>query len=345
MTLRGAILGFGKVAEKAHAPAFLARASEFSIDAIAEPGAERRAAAAALFPGARLYASPEELLQRETRLDFVDIATPPHLHAKLALQGLQRRMNVLCEKPLSLNFKDFESLKAQAAGQGRSVFTVHNWKQAPIFAKAAEILGSKALGEIRHAELHVLRDKPAASADGDWRTNPSLAGGGILVDHGWHAFYLLTSLLRQEPRMVTCRLQIPPQTGAEEEAALLIELATASAVVFLTWRAGHRSNWALFVGSRGTLELRDDRLELRLAGGASETFEFAEKLSAGSAHAEWFQAMLDPFRAEIEDPRQRGQNLKEAEACLQLLSHAYQSHRLGGKSVPLPVPAGKLLVS
>ena len=341
---KGALVGFGEVAEKAHAPAFAALGADFEIAAVADGSPARLERARAFFPQAALYAGFDELLQKESRLDFADIATPPHLHAKLAQLALQHRLHALVEKPLSVNARDLESLKALASSQNRSLFTVHNWKHAPLYLKAAEIVASKVLGDLHHAELHVLRDKPASGAEGTWRVDPSLSGGGILVDHGWHAFYLLAALLGQEPRAVTCRLQMGPRTaGAEEEATALIEFSPATAVLHLTWRAGFRSNWGLLIGRKGTLEMRDDRLLLQTREGVSEVFEFPEKLSASSAHQEWFKSMLSDFKAELVNPKVRGRNLKEAEICLGLLTHAYQSHRLGGKSVSLPAPAGRLL--
>ena len=52
----------------------------------------------------------------------------------------------------------------------------------------------------RTVRLHrVLRTKPAVSAiPGDWRKDPAVSGGGILVDHGWHNFYLMRRLLGDE---------------------------------------------------------------------------------------------------------------------------------------------------
>jgi predicted dehydrogenase len=71
---RGAIIGFGNVAEKGHLPGWL-DATDFEIVAVADPAPQRRAQAAKLIPGARTYAEYDELLARESP-DFVDIASP-----------------------------------------------------------------------------------------------------------------------------------------------------------------------------------------------------------------------------------------------------------------------------
>ncbi|MCX5787633.1 MAG: Gfo/Idh/MocA family oxidoreductase [Elusimicrobia bacterium] len=338
MALSAALVGFGQVAEKAHAPP-LSRSKDFSVVAVADEDPERLALAAAAFPSAHTYGSLESLLRGEPHLDVIDIATPPFLHAKQVVAALQHRCHVLCEKPLTFNLKDFESIRAQAHAQERTVFTVHNWKYSPLFLKVLELADAGEIGAINHVELHTLRNQPASNAPGaagTWRTNRVMSGGGILIDHGWHNFYLLQSLLKQEPRMLSARLDVPSYGGVEEQATCFIEYPAATALVHLTWHAPYRSNWGVVYGAQGTIEMRDDHLLVARAGREPERFQFPEKISQGSAHPDWFATMLEDLRDEIQKPRLRNRNLREAEACLTLLSHVYQSHRLGGKSIVLP---------
>ena len=337
--LKLALVGFGQVAEKAHAPA-LRESKDFSVAAVADEDPARLALAASIFPGTHTYGSLEALLRGEPHLDVVDIATPPYLHAKQVVSALQHRCHVLCEKPLVFNLKDFESIRAQAHAQERAVFTVHNWKYSPLFLQTLQIIRAGELGTVHHVELHTLRQQPAANAPGaagTWRTDRTMSGGGILIAHGWHNFYLLQGLLQQPPRMVSARLNVPSFGGVEEEATCFIEYPGAGALVHLTWRASHRANWGVVYGSQGSIEMRDDHLLVTRAGQPEpQRFEFARKISLGSAHPDWFATMLDDLKAEIQKPKLRNQNLREAENCLTLVSHVYQSHRLGGKSIVLP---------
>ncbi len=332
--LKVALVGFGQVAEKAHVPAWK-ESKDFSVVAVADERAERLALAREYFPGVRPYPSMETLLRAESHIDLVDIATPPFLHAKQCVLALQHRCHVLCEKPLALAMQDFESIRAQAQAQNRMVFTAHNWKYSPLYLQAAQLLRAKAIGALTHVELHTLRSQPAPGV-GSWRLDRIASGGGILVDHGWHNFYLLHTLLEQEPRTISARLQIPRYGGVEEEATCFIEYPQVSALLYLTWRSPYRSNWGIFYGQQGSLEMRDDLLLLTRGEGETQRFEFAQKLSQGSAHPDWFQTMLEDVRSEIQKPKLR-RNLREAGVCLAMLSHVYQSHRLGGKSVALPL--------
>ncbi|MCX5783544.1 MAG: Gfo/Idh/MocA family oxidoreductase [Elusimicrobia bacterium] len=161
MKYRGAILGFGQVAEHAHTPAFLKMREHFEIIAVADENRERRNIARRIFHDASFYSSLDELLKGEPALDFIDVSTPPLFHTEQVCRALKRRVNVLCEKPLALNFKDFSKIKALAEKSGLCVFTAHNWKKAPPILKALELVNKGFIGDVFHAELHVLRKQAA----------------------------------------------------------------------------------------------------------------------------------------------------------------------------------------
>lgn len=285
-----------------------------------EPSAERRAAAARALPSAKVYATLDELLSAEKALDAMLVCSPPKYHADAVLAGLRAGLHVLCEKPLTLDAAAFAAIRAEAAARARCAFTVNNWAYSPQWARLLDEASSGRLGAIRHASIRVLRTKPSVSAlPGDWRKDPAVAGGGVLVDHGWHNLYLMRRLLGPELDLASTVLQ--PSGAVDEVADLLLRAPGASGAIHLSWRAGERSNSAFVAGERGTAELRDDVLILK-SEGVEETVRFPEKLSAGSAHPEWLAAMWPAFEAECAG-RGRGDNLAEAGFCLGAIRAAY----------------------
>jgi len=86
--LKGGMVGFGFIASSGHFPAYAAR-KDVEIVAFADVCPARLDAARALAPGARFYATHEEMLAGEKALDFVDIATPPAFHRDVALAALR----------------------------------------------------------------------------------------------------------------------------------------------------------------------------------------------------------------------------------------------------------------
>ncbi len=285
-----------------------------------EPSAERRAAAARALPAARVYAALDELLSAEKSLDALVVCSPPKYHAGAVLAGLRAGLHALCEKPLTLDAAALEAMRAESTARGLCVYTVNNWAYAPQWSRLLEEAAGGRLGAIRHAEIRVLRTKPSASAlPGDWRKDPAVAGGGVLVDHGWHNLYLMRRLLGPELELVSSVLQ--PAGSVDEIADLLLRAPGASGAIHLSWRAGERSNSAFVAGEMGTAELRDDVLVVK-SDGVEESVRFPEKLSAGSAHPEWLAAMWAAFEAECAG-RDRGRNLAEAAFCLRAIRAAY----------------------
>jgi predicted dehydrogenase len=335
LPLKGAIIGFGKVAEKAHIPA-LAADHRFQITAVADPAAERRQQAQAILPQARLYEDAGQLLAGETGLDFVAICTPPRDHTPLALAALRRGLHVLCEKPLTLEFDNFRSLKEAALQADRALVTVHNWKFAPLLAQAAGLVRSGLVGELKMVEWEVHRTSGGGGGLTNWRQEGGQALGGILIDHGWHAFYLLMLWAGAIPTAINSRLAFEDErNGIEHEAEVGLRFPASQARLFMTWRAGERRNLGRLSGEAGEILMADDRLVIAPVNRPEETRSFPAKVSAGSHHPDWMGGVLHEFLEEIADPGRRGRNLREAELCARLIGLAYLSHQQGGSWVDL----------
>ena len=271
-------------------------------------------------PGVRLYEGTAELLSSERELDALIITTPPSFHADAVLDGLRAGLHVLCEKPLTLDPQAFAEIRSESESRDLAVYCVNNWAFSPQWARLLETASSGSLGPIRHAEIRVLRTRPSISAlPGDWRKDPEVSGGGILVDHGWHNLYLLRRLLGPGARLVSAVLM--PDGAVDEVATALLAAPGATGVMHLSWRASERSNTAFVAGEKGTAELRDDVLVIR-ANGTEETIRFAEKLSGGSSHPEWLTAMWPAFEAECAGVK-RGANIAEASFCLDAIRESY----------------------
>ena len=320
---RVALVGFGAIAENAYLPAL--GALGVSIKAIAEISPTRRAAAERLCPTARVYADQSALLLSEKDIDAVIVTTPPSTHAAAVLAGLRAGLHVLCEKPLTLDPEAAMEMAAEVDEHDRCLFSVNNWRHAPALSRLIEICGSGRLGRIRHAELRVLRTKPSVSAlPGDWRKDPAIAGGGILVDHGWHALYLMRQILGPQTRLESCVLL--PEGQLDEVASLLLCAPGSSGFIHLSWKASERSNAVLVLGEKGSAELRDDVLTVR-AETPEEVVRFSQKLSEGSAHPEWLIAMWPEFESECFGG-QRGVNFSEARFCLDTIRTAYSKREI-----------------
>jgi predicted dehydrogenase/phosphatidylglycerophosphate synthase len=332
---RVAILGFGHVAEHGHLPAWLRR-DDFRIVAVADVDATRRARAAELLPGARIHDDSGVLLARES-VEVVDICTPPALHAPLAALAARAGCHVVCEKPLATSTAELAPVVRAAAEAGVALYTVHNWKHSEQFLHVAALAAERPLGSLRHVRIETVRSGRAVTVGPDWRGNARLAGGGILLDHGWHALYLLLALAAEAPSSVRAETNRLRYTGSdvEDTARCWIQFPSVTGEIHLTWAGAERHTRWVLECTGGRLILEDDRGEMR-NGGSHRALRFSGSLSAGSHHPDWFNAVIDGFAVEIADAARRDANLAEAIRVLELTELAYASAARGGETLAVP---------
>ena len=193
-----------------HLPGWLER-PDVEIVAVSDMRPAQRAVGAERLPEAHWFDSAESLLT-DTRLDFVDICTPPSSHAPLIRAALDRGVHVLCEKPLVRSADELASVTERARASGCVLHTVHNWHHAPIVRLAADLLRAGEIGRPTRVEWQTLRTRPAAGGSSpadNWRLDPAVAGGGVLSDHGWHVCYVIQRWLQARPLAVRARSRPP----------------------------------------------------------------------------------------------------------------------------------------
>jgi predicted dehydrogenase len=334
--MKGAIVGFGFISAKGHLPAYQKR-DDVEIVAFADVCPARLEAARAASPKARFYETFEELLASERELDFVDIATPPAFHARIALAALARGVHVLCEKPLTTTVAEARSLVDAARAHRRVVFPAHNYKHAPVVKFAQEVIRSGRIGTVRAVTLNTFRTTHAKGVKEwktDWRRDKTLAGGGIAMDHGSHSFYLTFAWLGSLPTHVTAKtLTLDRQWDTEDNLNCVLTFPTGFAHTFLTWTAGVRKVVYTLQGTEGALVIDDDDWELTAKGEVSRGVIESDWMDA--SHTRWFNSLFDQFREAVSKGDFVNRELREAVACIQIIETAYRSSAEGCRELPL----------
>jgi predicted dehydrogenase len=328
--LRGALIGFGNVAAQAHLPGWQSR-NDVAIVAATDVLSTRRDAFLQACPEGRWYESVGDLLSSET-LDFVDVCTPPSSHAALIKRALQADLHVLCEKPLVTRPEDAQLIAAAAASAGRVVYTVHNWLKAPMCLKISALLAEGAVGRTRSIRWQTVRTRPALAfttgGRANWRLDRAIAGGGILLDHGWHALYCMAHWAGS-PRAVAALLENRRfrESPLEDTATLNLDLISGSGHIYLTWAGEERSNSIEIEGEHGHIDAAGERIMLTTRSG-KQHWSCPPSLSEGSHHRDWFIRVAEDFRVAIRDG-DKG-NVDDAVLCAQLIDLAQRSSALGG---------------
>jgi predicted dehydrogenase len=352
--LRGAIIGYGFVSANGHIPAYLKRTQDkgdVQIIAVADICPARRSLAREALPQARIYSDYRALLDTEaSKLDFVDICTPPRDHAAIAHAALVCGLHVLCEKPLTCTTEEARSLLHHASIAQRVLFPCHNYKHAPIITAIREIIRSGRIGKIGSVSLNICRSSHAKGVkdwNSDWRRENRYSGGGIAMDHGSHTFYLTFDWFESYPTAVTASMNNlePGKYDTEDDFTATLTFPSGVAHVNLSWTAGVRKVLYVIHGENGFIRMDDDDLQIVTTNGTPPTDgahpavnEPVEKRSVRSywedaSHADWFNSLFDEFCEAMDRGDFAGKEAQEALLCVHLINTAYRSAQQGSRQL------------
>jgi len=319
------VVGFGRIAELAHVPAWQ-KLHGVHVVAMADQCGERRDYASEMLPSVRVYSQSEELLAEEP-IDCLDICTPPYNHVPSILAACARRVpRIICEKPLTTTQEEFALVSEAQARSGSQIYTINSWLQSDLHRWVSKTLRSGGVGALRSIMLRTLRPDCALGVPcwrPRWRTDPALAGGGIVLDHGWHQLYLMAHWVGTDPVDAASTLRTVQKHHApvEDYAMLDLEFPTVRGRIELSWAAPNRSNDGEIVGTEGTIQISDNNMTIINAAGVIKHM-YGERLSDSSYHPEWFAAIFSAILNNAR-PAHAQENLREAKMLIDTLSKAY----------------------
>src|SRR5262249_51737972 len=126
-------------------------------------------------------------------IDVVHVLTPPHAHARVALEALERGCHVLVEKPLATSDADCARLAEVAARRGRRVGVNHSLLADPQVRHVLDAVPTSRTGQPVSAEYF------CSAAYPPWQDGPLpehyREGGNPFRDLGVHGLYLLRAVL------------------------------------------------------------------------------------------------------------------------------------------------------
>ena len=144
-------------------------------------------------------------------LDALGIAVPNYLHAKIAIEALERGLHVLCEKPMATALEDAKTMVETARVQNKRLMIGMSQRFRPQSLALRQMVESGELGEIYYARTTWIRRRGVpvihfssggSMGRGRWFVDRERAGGGALFDIGVHMFDL-TWWLMGNPKPVS----------------------------------------------------------------------------------------------------------------------------------------------
>ncbi len=190
--IRIGLIGTGGMG-KAHATAFKNVPLVFGnepgrpvLEIVADVDAKAVEKWAGEFGFARWTTNWQEVVE-DPRVDLVDITTPNHLHAEMAIAAAQAGKHLYCEKPLATTSADAARIVAAVEASRVTSIVGFNYLKNPGQAFAKQLIDSGELGEITLFRGTFDQDFLAnPDVPFSWRLDRALAGTGALGDLGSH---------------------------------------------------------------------------------------------------------------------------------------------------------------
>ena len=148
----------------------------------------------------RCYGTFYEMMKSEaampaaSRMDFVSIVTPNHMHFSAAKAALESGFHVVSDKPATFDLAEAKELQAILGRTGLLYALTHNYTAYPLVKEARQIVRSGRLGAIRKVIVEypqgwlAKRLEDTGQKQAAWRTDPARCGAaGCIGDLGTHA--------------------------------------------------------------------------------------------------------------------------------------------------------------
>jgi predicted dehydrogenase len=186
---------------------------------------EKAEAVARKFGVPAVYDDAEKLLDRE-RLDFIDIITDVDTHARFVRMAAERRIPVICQKPMAPDYATAAGMVASCRQAGVKYLIHENWRwQAPIRA-FKRALDSGGVGRPFRGRIQFSNSFPVFANQPFLRDLKRF----ILTDIGSHILDTARFLFG-EVKNLTCRTaRINPGIRGEDVATVMLGMESGATV-------------------------------------------------------------------------------------------------------------------
>ncbi|KAJ9190814.1 hypothetical protein DTO164E3_9162 [Paecilomyces variotii] len=210
-----------------------------------------------------IYPGVDDFLRNNATPSVAYVAIPHHEYSKVLPQLFQAGINVLKEKPVACNSSEALELKKLAAAHGVKVSVLCQRR----FSRRYNALEGwlPLLGKI--SSVQVVESIDVAELAEGWRAHKELAGGGVVIDMGYHMLDQLIGLFgRQfEVQHVALMKTRHGDYDVDDTAHISVKFGDAVNATIVISRSGARNEEKVSViGEAGILTLDGDLVRLSL---------------------------------------------------------------------------------
>lgn len=327
--IKGAIIGFGKIARTNHIDAFhfVELQNIINITSAVEVDKNIREKSAKEFENIKFYDALDKLFANET-IEFVDITTPPKYHKEIIEWAIEKNLHIICEKPFTTTLNEAKKLYDKLKHSNLLFFPCHQYKYSPLWEEFKSFINELTTDEKIFLQFNIFRtgaDPGVNSNSEPWRLDKEISGGGILSDTGFHYLYLSNWLMGTPIRVTTANHNLAHnQSKVEDTSQVILEYERGIVQINLTWAYHSRRNEAKLISKKGSLFYDGRNYLIKNFNGVEEKISVPDA-SDKSQYTSLYVKLFSDFAEAIQNKDFHKKGLDEAYNTIYLLDKCYKS--------------------
>jgi predicted dehydrogenase len=268
--------------------------------------------------GCPAFSSFEELLEG-VECEGVIVCTPPVTHPEICCEVLDRGVHVLCEKPLAVGLDEARAMVAAAERSGAQLTMASKFRYARDVVEAKSIVASGVIGDVVLFENAFTSRVEMKSR---WNSDPTISGGGVLVDNGTHSVDILRYFLGPLVEIQTIEGRRVQDIPVEDTVRVFVRSAAGvMGSIDLSWSLNKELPYYISVyGSGGTVHVGWKESKFRRADDKEWTV-----FGSGYEKVQAFRSQIDNFARSILGYEVPLISLADALASVEVIDAAYDA--------------------
>ncbi len=186
-------------------------------------------------------------------VDIIYIATPHSFHKEQALWCLENKKPVLCEKPLSVNYKSTAQIVAAARTHNTFLMEAMWTRFMPATLKVQELIAAGAVGEVKYIRADFGDSFPF---DPSSRVYDLKLGAGSILDIGIYPLFLILLILGKPDEIKS--VAHLAETGADDLASAMLYYRDGKIGAMLSANILHTPITAEIMGTEGIITMHSN---------------------------------------------------------------------------------------
>lgn len=201
--LRVGVIGCGRICVMHFVPA--QKLEQAELVACCDIRKDRAEAAAKRY-SVTPYTDYMEMLKNE-QLDVVHLCLPHNLHTKVAMDAMRLGVNVLSEKPMSIDYQSAADAVQCAKDNNVQYGVIFQCRYNDSARLVKNAVQSGKLGKVISARSTLTWTRPDDYyAESDWKGTWDKEGGGVVIDQAIHSIDLVSWVVGSEVETVSCSM-------------------------------------------------------------------------------------------------------------------------------------------